>query len=497
MRRLFLDRNRYYDDYECIKDFLSMSEQKESFLQRFIDAVDSFTEAADGCGLLLSLSAGKDSMALFRMMCAIKDERHFRIGVFHLNHCMRGEESDADERFLSEQCRSAGVAFHPFRHQFENTSSFEEKARAKRYELSENLRAAEKYDFIATAHTANDNVETVLMRLFTGTHISGLRGIPHRRDHIIRPLLWATSDEVYGYLRGNGFPWREDASNADESYARNFIRHRIVPLIETRFPRAVSSVSDCSSAAGDHIDLVETLLRHAGIGIQRNVSGCGVSYHELLEDANVFNYIAAELLKETGQFASGEKLSEMRKRFLSVRSRIVLYESPDCEIVSDRRSGTPGIFARRKNQAENDLSVGIWSAEIMVGEQDVTVKDEKSVFPIRAELVSPESVKDDDFASPDVLFIDVSCVDRIDIRSVRHGDRMVCSGISRKLKNLMIDNKCSPDEKKAVPLLVSKGEIIAAGFGFVRRGNSRIADEYMVTGASKKVLALHRVYLGK
>lgn len=475
-----------------------MAEISASFFNRFSESLASFPEITPGCGILLCLSAGKDSMALFHMMNSIKTEKRFRLGVFHLNHCMRGKESDDDERFLAEICGANGIPFYPFRHQFVDTASFEEKAREKRYELSEQVRLSEGFDIIATAHTKNDTAETVLMRLFTGTHIRGLEGIPSSRGLIIRPMLWASSAEVYAFLKDNNLMWREDSSNNDDSYIRNFIRHRLIPLVETKFPQAVASVAECSAAALESRHLIEALLKHAGIEWRQHDRVSEITYHPLLQEDAVFNYIMAEMLRRSGQFVSGEKLSEMRKRFLSDKNRIVLYDSPECEIVSDLRPDCMRLYAENKtdctNVPDDEMKKSPWSAEIIISGDDAVLTVESAPFLLKAEILHPEDVTAINFDFSDVLFLDVSCVDILRIRNSAHGDRILCGGGTKKLKKMMIDNKCTLAEKRQIPVIVSGDEIAAVGFGMIKRGMTRISDRFKVSAESKKVLALHRLY---
>ena len=120
----------------------------------------------------------------------------------------------------------------------------QETARILRYEWLDKLMTDNGYGNLATAHHANDNVETLLMNLFKGTGISGMHGIPEQNNYIIRPLLFATKEQIYAYAKAHNIAFREDASNASDAYTRNAIRNNIIPAVEQSFPNAVQHISD-------------------------------------------------------------------------------------------------------------------------------------------------------------------------------------------------------------------------------------------------------------
>ncbi|HNX58944.1 MAG TPA: tRNA lysidine(34) synthetase TilS, partial [Spirochaetota bacterium] len=246
---------------------------------------------AAGERILLSMSAGKDSVAMFHLMREISDEMNLTIGVFHLNHGTRGEDSEADAIFVRDLCAGYGYMFHSCRDSFNPTEpSFEKRARERRYELLHEIAGKEKYDRIMTAHTKSDQAETVLMRLFTGTHISGLCAIPETRGKIVRPLLNCSSEEIVAYLKRNGFEWREDRSNEDTGYARNFIRHRVLPLIESRFPRSRDTIPDISDAAKENAALIEEMAEMCGMKFKNDNSSTQIDFGKINVSRLIFNW---------------------------------------------------------------------------------------------------------------------------------------------------------------------------------------------------------------
>ena len=175
--------------------------------------------------ILVALSGGADSTALLLSLQACGCE----LAAAHLNHCLRGSESDRDEDFVRALCARLGVPLTVERadvraHAAAQGCGIEEAARSLRYAFLERAADAVGADWIATAHTADDNLETVLFHLTRGTGTRGMAGIPPRRGRIIRPLLGATRTEIEAYLAGKGEPYVTDSSNLTDAHTRNRIR---------------------------------------------------------------------------------------------------------------------------------------------------------------------------------------------------------------------------------------------------------------------------------
>jgi tRNA(Ile)-lysidine synthase len=187
--------------------------------------------------------------------------------VAHLHHGLRGAAADADEQFVMELAERSGIPCVTRRVDVgafaaRSGLGIEAAARSVRYRFLEEVRAERGFDAVATAHTADDNAETVLLHLFRGTGIRGLAGIPVRRGpHIIRPLLFATRAEVEEFARSEGLESREDESNQDLRFTRNFVRHRILPEVRSRINQDIVKVLQRTS--GIFRDLEDFLIRTA------------------------------------------------------------------------------------------------------------------------------------------------------------------------------------------------------------------------------------------
>ncbi|MGM9604063.1 MAG: tRNA lysidine(34) synthetase TilS, partial [Faecousia sp.] len=184
-------------------------------------------QVAPGQQVVCAVSGGADSVALLFGMYLLREKLQINLSAAHLNHHLRGEESDRDEAFVRAFCDGYGIPLtvgdawvQP------GKKGLEAAAREARYAFLRTLPGK-----IATAHTADDNAETVLMHLLRGTGLKGLGGIAPVSGPIIRPMLDITRQEVEAFLEEYHLPHREDSSNASDAFLRNRIRHHVMPLL--------------------------------------------------------------------------------------------------------------------------------------------------------------------------------------------------------------------------------------------------------------------------
>ena len=206
-----------------------------------------------GDRMAAAVSGGADSVALLRLLLELRGELGIVLSVAHVNHKLRGAESDEDERFVAELARQHGLDLHvcdgPVDRSLrsESGSGIEAAARELRYGFFRQLARAGRVAKIATAHTLDDQAETVLLRIFRGTGIRGLSGIHPRIvfeeqgrafGEVVRPLLGFRRAALMEFLHECGQGWREDSSNRDIAFLRNRVRHRLLPLIAREFGEA-------------------------------------------------------------------------------------------------------------------------------------------------------------------------------------------------------------------------------------------------------------------
>jgi tRNA(Ile)-lysidine synthase len=217
--------------------------------QRVLEFIRQSRMIAAGDRVSVAVSAGADSIALFRLLEALRDELGITLLAVHFDHMLRDKESDADARFVAELARASGVEYfsgrEDVRAEAERTgANLEDAARRLRYAFFERALREKRATRIAVAHTADDQAETVLGHVMRGTGLTGLAGIYPVVElagggEFVRPLLSARRQELRDYLQSRGQIWREDATNRDETRLRARIRARLLPFLERDFSPAI------------------------------------------------------------------------------------------------------------------------------------------------------------------------------------------------------------------------------------------------------------------
>jgi tRNA(Ile)-lysidine synthase len=233
--------------------------------------------------LLVAASGGSDSTALLYVLAALGQP----LAVAHVHHGLRGEEADRDLRFVEVQADALGVPSHTRRVDASRTDgrSPEARARALRYAALEELRARADCRFVVTAHTLEDQAETVLLRAIRGTGPGGLAGIEpvSAARHLLRPLLGVRRDTLRAYLRRRGIAWCEDTSNLDPRLTRNRLRREVLPVLESAHPGAARKLAELAEAARETeawlTDSLESVLAGA---LEPGDGGTWIDPHPLL-----------------------------------------------------------------------------------------------------------------------------------------------------------------------------------------------------------------------
>lgn len=219
-----------------------------------------------GHGVLLAISGGVDSVVLAHLLKTAK----VPVTLAHVNFQLRGEESSRDEQFVRELAQDWGIPLKVIRvdthaYAVQHKCSVQVAARQIRYNWFDELLTAKKQAgercLLATAHHADDSVETFLINLLRGTGLDGLQGIAAKRNHIIRPLLFATRSMIEDYARVQHLTWVEDSSNSRNDYARNFIRNEWLPAANAYFPQASQNIIHTISHLQEAKQLFEQALQ--------------------------------------------------------------------------------------------------------------------------------------------------------------------------------------------------------------------------------------------
>lgn len=193
-----------------------------------------------GSSILVGLSGGADSVCLTHILYTISEALNIKLYAAHLNHGIRGSEAERDEQFAYKFADSLGiecfVKHADIKSQAKKRNISEELCgREARYKFFAELQRKFRIDLVATAHNKNDNAETILMNFMRGSSMSGLCGIPCKRDRIIRPILCLTRDEIIDYIQQNNLSFVTDSTNIQQIYTRNKIRLKLIPYIQSQF----------------------------------------------------------------------------------------------------------------------------------------------------------------------------------------------------------------------------------------------------------------------
>ena len=228
-----------------------------------------------GDALLCAVSGGADSVCLLHVLCACKRDMGFDLCCVHVHHGIRGQEADEDASFVRALCETLAVPFVlketdvPKLAKRSSHTGIEESARHARYQALKEVADSRGCTRIAVAHNRDDQAETVLYHLFRGTGLKGLAGIRGQTGRIIRPLLCVPRSDIEAYLRTHHLSWREDHTNADQSYARNRIRHTVLGgvlthvnvLADAHIADAAQEVQEALSFLEEHVTAAQARCR--------------------------------------------------------------------------------------------------------------------------------------------------------------------------------------------------------------------------------------------
>ncbi len=214
----------------------------KGLLQQFQATIERESLLPSGSNLILCVSGGSDSIALLHLCHQLSRLFRWQLHILHFHHGLR-EESDEEARFVRDLSQSLNLEFHlrTTRDFQSETSGLQEKARNWRRTEALKLREEIRADSILTAHHAEDQLETWLLKWLRGAHLSGLQGMSRSDPPFIRPLLDFRKNMLSDFLKENGFEWREDASNQDSKYMRNRVRNELLPLLRTLSREGIES----------------------------------------------------------------------------------------------------------------------------------------------------------------------------------------------------------------------------------------------------------------
>lgn len=414
------------------------------------------------CHVLVGLSGGADSMALLHLLLHWPVER-LKVSAVHIHHGLRADTADRDEVFVREYCEVHGVPLTVIHEDVSQIAgdeqlTLEEAGRRVRYAHFEAVRRSVGADYIVTAHTASDQVETMLMHLIRGCGLDGLVGIPAMRGCIRRPLLCCTREEIEQYCAENEIPYVVDETNADIRFTRNFIRHRVLPTMREVNPA-----------------VERALLRMREHAEEDAAYICQVAQDALDEACCDGGYARKAFL---------EQPSVIRRRMIRILFSSV--ENPNFEEIHIRMAEQAVLKDGMSVSLPNGLEFCVSQDAVCVrmpydeqipAQQDVTAFPAEMAFGKKKLLIERFEKSDEDSSNVHNLLLQcaVDC-DKIEgklcVRGRREGDYMHPSGrgIGKSLKKLMNEWRIPAYLRNSYPILCDdRGVVSVPGYAVDER----------------------------
>ncbi len=375
-------------------------------LQNFKTHIDNNLTFLKGSKLIVAISGGIDSVVLAHLCKSC----NFNFALVHCNFNLRGEESDADEEFVLDLAEQLDVEvfvqnFDTQAYANDYKRSIQMAARELRYNWFEELAHNLKFDYILTAHHADDNLETFLINFTRGTGLNGLTGIPILNGNIVRPMLPFSSEEIENYTQENTIEWREDSSNSSRKYLRNKLRHEVVPILKDINPQLLESFQHTLNHLNDTADIVaesvDNIAQKAIVSLDEDDVFFKVSEFKNLKNPKAYLF---ELLNEFGftewndvvnllDAQSGKQVFSSTHRLVKHRDYLIL-----SEFNHSNHSEEDIIIEQNHKSVETSIGTLVFKIVQKISENDpntIYVDKDKLVFPLKLRLW-----RDGDFFCP-------------------------------------------------------------------------------------------------
>lgn len=412
------------------------------FPERVLDFCRENCLLNPGDKVICALSGGADSVALLWSMYLLKDRMNLTLEAAHYNHGLRGAESDRDEDFVRQLCERYEIPLTVGRGEIRKEGrGLEDAARRARYDFFDSL---DPDALIATAHTADDNGETLLLRMIRGSGLRGLGGIAPRRGRVIRPMLTVTRKNVEDFLEEWGLHYVEDSSNGTDAFLRNRVRHSVMPLLKAENPRFSANTSRMALTLRQDEEYLDA---QAEAALADAWKPGGISCDSLLKlHPAIRSRVLAKFLQKGG-------LREPEAIHLDGAEKLLRADNPSA------RLGVPGGVELERCY---DL--------LRFVPESTKIPPTNLCIPGETELpgwkiLVTESLFPDN-PGKELYSFYAPLGSELWVRSRQTGDVMHRPGGHKSLKKLMIDARIPASSRDAMPLVLCGEEILfAAGVG--------------------------------
>ena len=458
--------------------------QQTGVTKSFLDRLSCFCSrhrlVEPGDKILIAVSGGRDSTVLLDALCHLQNDDRLTLAVVHCNHQLRGRESDRDEVFVRRLAELYKVDYYVERLRTKEYAkreklSIEEAARNLRYQFFQKLLRSCAFEKVATAHTADDNAETVLLHLFRGAGVAGLSGIPiHRKDvNVVRPLLFATRADVDAYARAGNLKHREDSSNRKQSYRRNYIRRTLLPAIRKNVNENIVRTLNRTAELFSHLNEYLKAQVHESLTSVVRSSG----EHRIdLDISRLRSYLY--FVQENVVLLALKSLTARQVNFEKIRSILDLTEAETGSQVD--------VFKDVVAFKDRDALVLVRMERQRRFRYEVTINQAYQFpeFEFQSSLVDQNQVTFS--ADRNIAFVDAGKLgNTVLLRSWKNGDWFIPIGMrgKKKLSDFFVDEKVALYEKYQIPVLENEGSIVWVC-------GRRLDDRFKVTEATERVLRL-------
>ncbi len=437
-------------------------------LNRFKQFIEKNQLCLPGDKILVAVSGGIDSVVLLHLFV----KAGYQVAVAHCNFKLRGKESDDDKLFVRnlakkyktrifvKQCPAAEYAN-------QHNLTIQEAARELRYGFFDTLLAKKKFDKIAVAHHADDDLETFFINLIRGSGLQGLKGMPVQRNNIIRPLMFATRDEIEQFARNNSITWREDSSNESDKYLRNNLRHHLLPQLKKIAPQADKVYQSLTFLKEDAL-VLETLLNNEKKKVfERENNRIKIPFDKLSDELPGDLWLFY-LIRD---FGFTRKDSANISESVLNRSTGKHFFSEKYELLIDREA----VLIRKKSENKEQ--------KFTIEENQTSISEP---FSATISVLEKDKINLSALKNNRVAFLDYDKLSfPLVLRKWKKGDRFHPYGMrgAKLLSDFFTDLKLDRFEKENIWLLTSNGVIVWVT-------SFRIAEPFKISTTTKKVLKI-------